>query len=112
MDEEVDQRIAACKRGERCMATDCESHTCKVCVQMNEPTPNDEGRLLTAAQVAAILGWPVNKVHHNSRTMLKSFAIRFPGQKLVKAYSREGLEKWLKSLNVGMPEHAGDRTRD
>jgi hypothetical protein len=66
---------------------------------MNEPTQTDEGRLLTAEQLARELGRDVNWVHHHSRTTLKSFAIRFPGQKLVKAYSREGFEKWLRSLH-------------
>lgn len=62
---------------------------------MNEPT-TDEGRLLTAAELAKLLGVSLSIIQHEGRKW--PFAVRLPGRKNVHGYSYRGYLRWLEKM--------------
>jgi hypothetical protein len=59
---------------------------------MNEPTQPDEGRLLTAAELAALMRVSLSYVRHEGKKY--PFAVRLIGNKRIHGYSYIGFLRW------------------
>ena len=59
---------------------------------MNEPNQIDEGRLLTAAELAALMRVSLSYIRHEGKKY--PFAVRLLGNKKIHGYSYTGYLRW------------------